>query len=355
MPTRREFFSFHYEQDVCELHASTHPADYETFRSELFAAADLPADPDDTWSDFIEAGETYRQHLVVLGAHDVDRCLYCRQPLQEPARDLIARYSTYLEDKISADIRTTDTLLAEAKRQVAGIQSNELVALIDEYKDEDDKPAYLTLVEAIERARSAVAAGVDAGKSVDLKIVGAVAAPKADVNAALTTVGTNITGLETQLQNRTQMLGEKQTELLELTDAVELGKSWSLIEAQVKSAKEADRLKTLKRPLPSMARTVTELAKTASDRMINQSFDALFLEECDALRAPALKLQFVGREGEGSAPQSHEWPPKAVEGALRGGAEGARSRRLPCRGAAGWHHRTRDLRRPRVQPRPPPD
>lgn len=31
--------------------------------------------------------------------------------------------------------------------------------------------------------------------------------------------------------------------------------------------------------------------------MINQSFDALFLEECEALRAPALRLEFVGREG----------------------------------------------------------
>jgi hypothetical protein len=66
-------------------------ADYDMFRSELFAVADLPADPDDTWSGFIEAGEAYRQHLVELGAHDSDRCLYCRQPLLDPARDLLAR------------------------------------------------------------------------------------------------------------------------------------------------------------------------------------------------------------------------------------------------------------------------
>jgi len=31
--------------------------------------------------------------------------------------------------------------------------------------------------------------------------------------------------------------------------------------------------------------------------MINQSFDALFAEECAALRAPTLKVQFVGRQG----------------------------------------------------------
>lgn len=271
--------------------------DYETFRSELFAAADLPADPDDTWSRFLEAGETYRQHLVEIGAHDVDQCLYCRQPLLEPARDLLTRYSTYLEDKITADIRATDVALADMERQVASIQSNELVAFLDEYKNAQDKPSYFTQVEAIEGTRKVVAGAVDVGMSIDLEIAGVATMHRTDLDVALKTVGTNITDRQTQLLNRSQVLSQKQTELLELKDAVELGKSWPLIEAQVKSAKEADRLKTLKRLLPSLARAVTELAKTASDQLINQSFDALFLEECEALRAPALKLQFVGREG----------------------------------------------------------
>ena len=290
-----EFDSTAYDETLAKR--AQRVTDYETLRGELFAAADLPADPDDTWSGFIDAGETYRQHLVDLGAHDVDRCLYCRQPLLEPARHLVARYSTYLEDKISADIRTADVVLAELKRQIASIQNSELAAFLDEYENEDDKPTYFPQVEAIEGARVAVAAAVDASTSVDLKIADVVATPKADVDATLTTAGASIKELETQRQNRTQVLGEKQTELLELKDALELGRSWPLIEAQVRSSKEADRLKTLKRPLPSLARAVTELAKTASDQMINQSFDALFLEECEALRAPALKLQFVGREG----------------------------------------------------------
>ncbi|MFF0991452.1 AAA family ATPase [Kocuria nitroreducens] len=271
--------------------------DYEIFRSELFAAADLPADPDDTWSGFIKAGETYQQHLVEISAHDVGRCLYCRQTLLEPARDLLARYSTYLEDKISADIRATDAALADMKRQVANIQSNELVAFIDEYKEAEDKPLYFPQVETIEGMRKVVAGALELDKSVDLKIADVVATPRDDLHVALKTVGTNIMDLHAQMQSRTQVLDQKQTELLELTDAVELGKSWPLIEAQVKSAKEVDQLRTLKRPLSSVVRAVTALAKTASNQMINQSFDALFLEECNALRAPSLKLQFVGREG----------------------------------------------------------
>ncbi len=49
--------------------------------------------------------------------------------------------------------------------------------------------------------------------------------------------------------------------------------------------------------MPAMLRAVTGLAKTASDQMINESFDALFNEERAALRAPELQIEFVGRQG----------------------------------------------------------
>lgn len=273
--------------------------DYKTFRRELFAAADLPAAPDDTWNDFIEAGETYRQHLVEVDAHDADRCIYCRQPLLDPARDLLTRYSTYLEDRISADIRATDTTLGDYRRQVAALQGNEMASFLQQYKDTDasERPTYFDHVEAIEGARSAVATAIGAGQPVSVQLADLATKPRAEVGTALTTVGNSILELETLQKGRTEALAEKQAELLELRDAVELGKSWSLIETQVKSAKEADRLRTLKRPLPGLGRSVTALAKTASDRLINQSFDALFLEECNALRTPSLKVQFVGREG----------------------------------------------------------
>lgn len=42
---------------------------------------------------------------------------------------------------------------------------------------------------------------------------------------------------------------------------------------------------------------MTELAKAASDQLINESFDQLFAEECEALRAPSLRVEFVGRRG----------------------------------------------------------
>lgn len=272
-------------------------ADYEVFRSELFAAADLPAEPDETWSQFIEAGDAYSQHLIEIGAHDADRCLYCRQPISDTARDLLAKYSSYLADKISGDIQANDAVLASFNQKVESIGLSEVTALVQEFADEEAKPDYFAALKAVADATTAATGSIRAGESINTDFSTTLAKPKADSAIAAVAASTDIATLEEQSQNRTKALEDKQVELLELKDAAELAKSWAVVEAQVKAAKEADQLRTLKRPLPQLARAVTELSKAASDQLINQSFDALFSEECEALRAPSLKVQFVGREG----------------------------------------------------------
>jgi energy-coupling factor transporter ATP-binding protein EcfA2 len=270
--------------------------DYEVFRTQLFAAAGLPAKPDETWNDFIKAGNQYRRHLIDVGSHDADRCLYCRQPLADPARELLAKYSSYLEDKVSADIRTADGTLSGFRRLMASIPATELSAFVGDYEEREDKPDFFATVKAMNDVRITLVTATDSAiaTSVDGD---ALAAHATAVDTALTKVDTDIPALEDQSTNRGQALTDKQAELAELVAAAELTRSWRVIETQVKDAKEVDRLRILKRPLAQLARAVTELSKQASDELINQSFDRLFLEECEALRAPNLKIQFVGREG----------------------------------------------------------
>lgn len=270
--------------------------DHEAFRTQLFAAADLPAEPDETWGDFVEAGDRYRHHLVDVDVHDTDRCLYCRQPLADPARELLAKYSTYLEDKISADIRTADAKLESFQRSMTSISATELTAFVEDNEEREDKPDFFATVKRINTARSMLVAATNS--AIATAVDGdALAVHATSVNIALTQAGSSIAVLEEQSTNRVTALAEKQAALTELLAAAELTRSWTTIETQVRDAKEADRLRILKRPLTQLARAVTDLSKQASDELINQNFDKLFLAECEALRAPILKVQFVGREG----------------------------------------------------------
>ncbi|MGY2746230.1 AAA family ATPase [Arthrobacter sp. UYCu723] len=272
-------------------------ADYTAFRSELFQAADLPAEPEATWEAFVSSGEAYRQYLDGRDVHDADRCLYCRQPLADPAKQLVQKYGDYLVDKISKDITEQTTLLAGLTGKVRPLETTEISTLLAEQEGREDQATYCgqlsEIVGLVSETRRVVAAEevapLDGQDALDGALRG--------IKKALTETTAEIVDLREQVANRTDALRKKKRDLAELITAAELAKSWDSIQGQVERAKEADRLRILLRPIPGIGRAVTELAKQASDQLINQNFDKLFVEECTALRAPSLKVEFVGRQG----------------------------------------------------------
>jgi energy-coupling factor transporter ATP-binding protein EcfA2 len=272
-------------------------ADYEAFRSEMFAAADLPAEPDETWSAFVRAGGAYRQQLVDAGVHDTARCLYCRQTLDDPARELLTKYAAYLDDRISADLREVVRRLDALAQSAGTLSSPDVTTYLAEYAEREDKPVFYGALSKIDRCREDFAIGVATRSAIEPAVMEALRDPTEVVSQALATTLEGRNALQEQQNNRVDTLAQKRTELAELVAAAELARSWPAIESQVANAKDADRLKKLRSGFGALARGVTSLSKTASDQLINQSFDALFAEECASLRAPSLKVQFVGREG----------------------------------------------------------
>ncbi|MFL0503544.1 AAA family ATPase [Kocuria rhizophila] len=284
-----------YNREIQALHGLQE--DYGAFRDSLFEAANLPASPDDTWSAFVTAGKAYEAHLVELGVHDIDRCLYCRQPLDDAARALVNKYSEFLEDKITADITASKGRLQEVAEPILSLEVSEAATFASEYNATEDKPDYHLELDRTLLSVATVAEKLKTGASIDSTLTESATSDAAALKAALTSTTSALKEQREQAANRNETLVAKRRDLVELEAAAELGKSWPLIESQVRDAREADQLTLQAKIMPGLLRTVTSLAKTASDQLINKSFDALFTEECAALRAPTLDIEFVGRQG----------------------------------------------------------
>lgn len=269
--------------------------DYSKFRTELFASADLPADPEDTWESFVRAGADYQDHLDGLGLHDDSRCLYCRQGLADDASSLLAKYSQYIEDKISADLSAATKALGAIEAPLLSADTSAIDRLLTELSTLDDVPSYVADLKAVATNWEATLAALATGAPVSEEIQDAERLQR--LTAARSGVREELTSLRAQAENREETLEKRQTELIELTAAAELTKSWSAIDSRVQDAKQADRLSTFSSAIPTLSRAVTALSKDASNQLINNSFEELFHEECRSLRAKELKLQFVGREG----------------------------------------------------------
>lgn len=271
--------------------------DHRTFRTELFTAADLPTDPEETWEAFVTAGERYRAHLETLSVHDAGRCLYCRQQLTAPAALLIAKYSEYLTDKISSDIADAEGAINALTGPILAVEAPYVTAFIAEHRDQEERPAAYADVSAIHDAVASVSAVIRAGTPLDGRVVEIAATSKGALDGSLAILAEEVASWRTQSENRSEALKERRSELAELVAAGELSKSWPTIQAQVERAKETDRLRALGGKFAALGRAVTELAKAASDQLVNQQFELLFTDECKALRAPELRVEFVGRQG----------------------------------------------------------
>src|SRR5262249_7833129 len=154
------------------------------------------------------------------------------QELAGPARDLLAKYSAYLEDKVSADIREADSALATAQRTVAAIANTEIDGFIDEFSAHDDKPEFFAPVRAIELMRAIVADATLNRGPVEHDVSKGVTNHRTSVDTALAAASADIANLEEQFQNRQSALADNESELAELTAAAELARSWIGIETQ---------------------------------------------------------------------------------------------------------------------------
>jgi hypothetical protein len=270
--------------------------DYKTFRSALFSAAALPTEPEGTWEALVENAAAYEAHLVDVGVHDDTRCPYCRQTLSAEATELLGKYSEYLADKISADISAKTVEIDSSTKGLRAANVGEVTAMIAEYTDRDDKPDYFAQLTLLTEALASYNSSIKLGEPINSPLKDP-SATKTDLSAKLIAISSEIVILQDQVTNRAAALAEKKKEATALVAAAELTKSWTEIQGQVANAKEGDRLRILSKAIPGLGRAVTELSKTASDQLVNQSFDKLFIEECEALRAPTLKVEFIGRQG----------------------------------------------------------
>jgi hypothetical protein len=102
-----------------------------------------------------------------------------------------------------------------------------------------------------------------------------------------------------QAEARTKALAAEQAKQKLLEARLCLRDHLDAIEAHVAAAKWVERAQPfVKSRIPQLQKALTEVAKTASERLLNQDFERYFVAECTALRAPPVKLDFPGKKAQ---------------------------------------------------------
>lgn len=249
----------------------------------------------ESWQRFLEAGADVDE---ARQSHERDTCPYCRQPLSAEAKKLLARYSELLESEIREELTTVERDLAQELWALNSMPVTRIDALIEEYADRGDKPEFYEDVSCLLDVHKEFQTLASQRSPIE-NVPNRLHVCQARAEEALAKTSIKLEELKELDATRSEKLAEARRERDALAAGVRVAQNWSRISGAVRDAKEAARLERLKKPLPSLRREVTRLSKTASDELVNQSFDDLFAEECQALRAPdRLKLAFIGRQGQ---------------------------------------------------------
>ena len=103
--------------------------------------------------------------------------------------------------------------------------------------------------------------------------------------------------LSEQESSRLETVRRKELRLAELSDRVSLADFIGNLRIYDANLKLLARAELELANCRSCQRALTLTAKEVSEALLNESFEARFRDECDALNAPEIKLAFPGRMG----------------------------------------------------------
>jgi AAA domain len=275
-------------------------AEYRRVRAELFGPGELPGDADDEWQQFVASAEEYREHLGLEHYPSAgERCLYCRQQLDEASRTLIEKYRTFLDDSLARQ-------LSDAQRELAGRALRVVVADAETSAEyvrmlaaTEPPPQWVeactSVLDALPRVIEASAAGREITAD---SIPHGVPQLQATIDATSSELQGRISASERQRADRDAELAKRQRELIELEARTEVKRQLPAIRQYVGNAKRAQKLdQYVHRISNATLRSLTDASKVASEELVNRNFERLFDEERETLRGPQVKLEFYGRSG----------------------------------------------------------
>lgn len=270
----------------------------------VFGGGQLAEELRPAWQRFVEAGE---QYLAASGRAtypgEDDACIYCGQVLDQAARALITSYREYASGVAAA-------ALEEATRQVSLLQApitaptvtaalEGLRAMLPGLAEGELPPDWVPESQLFfahaEKILDAVAARTKPPAEVD----GAISATLLSrLQVALDEAEAAITALAGDAGQRAQSLADTRIKIALIEARLELMRLLPDIRVYVRNAAWSASLRTLLGRFQGLLTGLTVVSKLASEDILNRDFERRFYEECTALRAPSVTLDFPGRRGQ---------------------------------------------------------
>ncbi len=275
----------------------TAEAELVELRETLFAADELAAEPDEEWQRFIEAGKAYADHLDLHEYPQADdRCLYCRQRLEPRALELLRRYGQLLTGTAQTKLSDAEAAL---RASTLGLDRTELENLQDAFEvTEESSEATRSVNDLLSGALDCLDLTESRSRCTSHELSSMASAQIPAARAMREKLAGDQRSLEEKQSDRDGSLRDMRAELDLLDDRRRLGEHLPAIRQCIDNAAEAQKLQGFDQQISSsILNKLTRASTRANEELTNGDFQRRFEDECAALNAPRVELEFRGRSG----------------------------------------------------------
>jgi hypothetical protein len=270
----------------------------------VYSGGNLQAELRPAWQEFIEAGERYIAASGKTNYPDSnDECVYCGQKLDDASQALLRAYRNYASGAGAAAAAAAHDRLVTLETPLLspGVAAafETVETMLPGLEDSETPPEWIgegrQLLDEISKVRDAVLHSAPTSMPAPRELV-RVLLPR--LRSAAIEVSVTLTALEGDAKERERVLADDRGRIATLEARQTLARLLAEIKDHVERAAWVHRLRTLLARFPGLLRSLTETSKIASQETLNRDFERVFYEECAALRAPTVTLDFPGRRGE---------------------------------------------------------
>ncbi len=270
-----------------------------------FKEESIPGLAKPTWTSFIKAGEAYIEENFSDYPNESDRCVYCRQALSTEAKGLIKKYRDYCSDEAQKTVQGALTVVQTAT--IPLIQS-QIERLLDAAKkqleeDESSKAWVESIVKAANKAVEAKNA-IEREKEIESASLEEWSRLKDESKQRLSSLDSMISDLQSSGEEKRKAFDEELQKLLLYKDRIKLREILPEVLNYVEAARWAAKANGVLSKFRGLSTGLTIVSKTASQQLLNQDFEKLFVAECESLKAPSVSLDFSGKKGQAARKKS---------------------------------------------------
>lgn len=267
-----------------------------------FAGYGIPGVLSDAWRDFVGAGDAYLKDLGLEEYPEKGKaCLYCRQDLGESAVALLRKYDDCCNNALKGEVDAASAAITAAASKLQGVSlttlQSRVAARMTIEKGHAAAAVHASALEFLSSSPAMLELVAERKPIPSPDVVSDADALRGSAQTALEQADIAIQALQTQSTKRQTARAEAEKRVRDLEDRIVLKVQLPAVRVAVEKAKWGERAKLIvTKRFPPLKASLTNQTKVASEDLLNTDFQRRFGEECKALRAPAVKLQFPGKE-----------------------------------------------------------